>query len=316
MLPAVRHAGDFSNPAAGKSRSDITEHPLPANLAEKGRHVLQRTRTLKPVLTIAGFDPSSGAGVTADLMVFAAHGLFGLSCITALTVQSTQGVKATQPVAAEIIRDTLACLEDDMPAAGIKIGMLATTRAVDEVAEFLTSLRQRGRNVPVVLDPVLRSTSGRELLEPAGIGRMQRLLLPLVDWVTPNLDELSVLDHANGCKLEDPVAAARRLQQSCPNLNVVVTGGHLPEPVDLLVTAAGEVISIAGERIDSISTHGTGCAYSSALLSYVVLGDAPVAAVRAAKQYVAQAIRSASPIGRGIGPLRHLWPLDPAPHAK
>src|SRR5580698_8027237 len=133
------------------------------------------------VLTIAGFDPSSGAGVTADLMVFAAHGLFGTSCITALTVQSTVGVRATQPVAGEVVRATLDCLQDDLPVAGIKIGMLATAENVAAVVDFLEGIR--GQGIPVVLDPVLRSSSGRELLDAAGVVLMRERLLPLVDWV-------------------------------------------------------------------------------------------------------------------------------------
>src|SRR6185312_16489017 len=126
-------------------------------------------RTAKTVLTIAGFDPSSGAGVTADLMVFAAHGLFGTSCITSLTVQSTIGVEESHPIRSETIRATLDCLQADLPVAGIKIGMLATEEAVAAVADFLEDLRRRGEQVLVVLDPVLRSSSGRELLEPAGL---------------------------------------------------------------------------------------------------------------------------------------------------
>src|ERR1700677_1518805 len=136
---------------------------------------------MRTVLTIAGFDPSSGAGVTADLMVFAAHGLFGVSCVTALTVQSTVGVMATDPIAAEVVRSTLDCLQADLPAAGIKIGMLSTASNVATVADFLTELRGlhgQGTRVPVVLDPVLRSSSGRELLDPEGVTSLRERLLP------------------------------------------------------------------------------------------------------------------------------------------
>src|SRR5277367_5095314 len=132
------------------------------------------------VLTIAGFDPSSGAGVTADLMVFAAHGLFGTSCITGLTVQSTMGVRTTEAVSAEIVHDTLDCLQSDLAVAGIKIGMLATAANVAMVADFLEMLRGENRRVPVVLDPVLRSSSGRELLDGEGMEVLRRRLLPLV----------------------------------------------------------------------------------------------------------------------------------------
>jgi hydroxymethylpyrimidine/phosphomethylpyrimidine kinase len=265
---------------------------------------------MQTVLTIAGFDPSSGAGVTADLMVFAAHGLFGVSCITGLTVQSTMGVKATAPVSAGIVHDTLDCLQSDLPLAGIKIGMLATAENVAMVAEFLEMLRGAGRRVPVVLDPVLRASSGRELLEAEGVAVMRRRLLPLVDWVTPNMGELGVLTgHVIG-RREDLPDAARVLQAMGSELYVVVTGGELATPDDLLLPIDGEIVCLTGEKIVSGSTHGTGCAFSSALLSRVVLGDDAREAAARAKTYVSESIRTASPIGQGVGPVNHLWPLQ------
>jgi hydroxymethylpyrimidine/phosphomethylpyrimidine kinase len=264
---------------------------------------------MQTVLTIAGFDPSSGAGVTADLMVFAAHGLFGVSCITGLTVQSTMGVVATEAVGAEMVRSTLDCLEADLPAAGIKIGMLATAGNVAAVIDFLGGIRRAARRVVVVLDPVLRSSSGRELLDVAGVELLRDELMPLVDWVTPNLDELGILTGRRvGCR-DDVAEAAEVLQSRWGALNVFATGGHQNPPDDLVLAADGEVRWLPGELIDSRSTHGTGCALSSALLSRLVLGDDAFSAAVAAKEYVTEAIRSASPLGRGHGPLNHLWPL-------
>jgi len=268
--------------------------------------------TMQTVLTIAGFDPTSGAGVTADLMVFAAHGLFGTSCITGLTVQSTVGVAALTAVSAEMVRATLDCLESDVPAAGVKIGMLASAANVAVVVDFVSGLREaelRGEKerVPVVLDPVLRSSSGRELLDDAGASAMRERLLPLVDWVTPNLEEAGVLLGRSVRRREDMVEAARALQAMGSGLNVVVTGGHLDPPDDLLVSDGGEVLWMPGEKIASRSTHGTGCAFSSALLSRVVLGDEAQDAGLRAKKYVAEAIRTAAPMGKGFGPVNHLW---------
>jgi hydroxymethylpyrimidine/phosphomethylpyrimidine kinase len=265
---------------------------------------------MRTVLTIAGFDPSSGAGVTADLMVFAAHGLFGVSCITGLTVQSTIGVRETAPIPAEIVHDTLDCLQSDLPLAGIKIGMLATAANVAMVAEFIEMLRDEERRAPVVLDPVLRSSSGRELLDPEGVAVMRKRLLPLVDWVTPNLEELGVLTGHSVRGREEMADAAQVLQMMGSELNVVATGGHLDPPDDLLLPVNGEVLWLPGEKIVSRSTHGTGCAFSSALLSRVVLGDAITDAATMAKRYVAEAIRTATPMGNGIGPVNHLWPLQ------
>ena len=153
---------------------------------------------MQTVLTIAGFDPSSGAGVTAGLMVFAAHSLFGTACITTLTVQSTQGVRSTHPTAATVVQATLDCLEEDLPPAGIKIGMMATKDNASVICNYLDKHQQEHWHlpqgwIPVVLDPVLRSTSGRELLEPAGVTLMRDLMLSQVDWITPNLAELAIL---------------------------------------------------------------------------------------------------------------------------
>jgi hydroxymethylpyrimidine/phosphomethylpyrimidine kinase len=265
---------------------------------------------MQTVLTIAGFDPSSGAGVTADLMVFAAHGLFGTSCITGLTVQSTVGVRAVTAVSAELVRATLDYLASDLPPVGIKIGMLATAANVTAVSEFLSGLRVEKERVPVVLDPVFESSSGRELLDREGVGVMRESLLPLVDWVTPNLDELGVLTGRQVRRREDVEEAALELQQMGWELNVLVTGGHLNPPDDLLVTAEGERIWLPGTQVVSRSTHGTGCAFSSALLSRLVLGDGAGDAAAAAKRYVAEAIGRAAPRGRGLGPVNHLWPLS------
>jgi hydroxymethylpyrimidine/phosphomethylpyrimidine kinase len=263
---------------------------------------------MRTVLTIAGFDPSSGAGVTADLMVFAAHGLFGTSCITSLTVQSTVGVQAAHPIRPETVRATLDCLHGDLPAAGIKIGMLATEETVAAVADFLGELRGRGERIPVVLDPVLRSSSGRELLDEGGVVTLRERLLPLVDWVTPNIDELGILTGSRVAERNDLPEAARRLQGQFDGLNVFATGGHLSPPDDFLLTVDGGTWWLPGVRIDSTSTHGTGCALSSALLSGLVLGKSPYEAAIGAKIYVAEAIRTAARLGKGKGPLNHLWP--------
>jgi hydroxymethylpyrimidine/phosphomethylpyrimidine kinase len=276
---------------------------------------------MQTVLTIAGFDPSSGAGVTADLMVFAAHGLFGTSCITALTVQSTLGVRSTHPVSAEVLRETLDCLDDDLRPDGIKIGMLATEANIIEICVYLEiprgkPLESTGKStVPVVVDPVLRSTSGRELLDPAGVTALGERLLPLVDWVTPNLEELAILSGRRVEARHDVPGACRALQERITErpggqlLGVLATGGHMDPPDDFLLMPDGSSVWLAGERVSTQSTHGTGCALSSAFLSRLVLGDSPEVAARAAKLYVAGALRMAEGIGKGRGPMKHLWPL-------
>ena len=278
---------------------------------------------MKTVLTIAGFDPSSGAGVTADLMVFAAHGLFGTACITALTVQSTLGVLSTHPVSNEILSSTLDCLNADLPPSGIKIGMLSCRINAIKVDSYIRRLRLqhsgvgRGFEIPVVLDPVLRSSSGRELLDPAGIEVLQDSLLSIVDWVTPNLDELGVLTGRPVDSRGDVPAACAALQDRVAEksgghhrLGIFATGGHLDPPDDSLMMPGGEGIWLPGERVVTQSTHGTGCALSSAFLSRLVLGDASQEAAKAAKRYVSEALRTAVQHGLGRGPMNHLWLLS------
>ena len=256
------------------------------------------------VLTIAGFDPSNGAGITADLQVFAAHGLFGTACITALTVQSTQGVAAVEPVS-HLIGSTLEHLNADLPAAGIKIGMLGSVEAVRAVAGFLREFRKAG--VPVVLDPVMRSSSGARLLSEEGVAALRAELLPLVDWITPNLDELGDLAELPGESAEEALA---ELRGRFPRLHIIATGGDSDgEAVDKLLTSEGALHHFGGARIETTSTHGTGCAFSSALLSRLVLGDEPVAAVAAAKMFVRESLYLAPGLGKGRGPLNLSWRL-------
>lgn len=256
-------------------------------------------------LTIAGFDPSSGAGITADLKVFAAHGLYGVAAVTALTVQSTQGVRRVEPVSAEVLLETLDCLAGDLEISGIKIGMLATGPAVEVVSGFLA--RSGVATGRIVLDPVLRSSSGRELLSAEGLARLKDRLLPLVGWVTPNTGELAALTGVPVRSREAVADAAARLAEEYPALNIVVTGGHLEPPDDFLRTAEGNAEWFPGERIDTRATHGTGCAFSSALLARLIAEDPPARAVSAAKAYVRGAMKAAEPIGRGRGPLNHLF---------
>ncbi len=263
-------------------------------------------------LTIAGFDPSSGAGITADLKVFAAHGIYGMAAIAALTVQSTLGVWRSEPVEPGLLQETLQCLCADVHFAGIKIGMLGSAGAVGTVSTFLREIGGAVGRGRVVLDPVLRSTSGRSLLEDSGISVLREDLLTQVGWVTPNLDEIEVLTGMRPDGRESTAAAARRLQAMAAErgnaeLNVVVTGGHLARPDDLLLTATGEEYWLRGEHIASNATHGTGCAFSTALLCGLIAGAGAADAVGKAKAYVAAAMKAAYRVGQGKGPVNHLF---------
>ncbi len=273
----------------------------------------------KIVLTIAGFDPSSGAGMTADLKVFAAHKLYGMSCPTALTVQSTQGVKRVEAVSPALIIEILECLEQDVELAGIKIGMLAQADVIEAVAAWLGHYLERNGLIPVVLDPVLRSSSGKDLLAPEAVAVLRRKLLPLVTALTPNLGEALLLsgDIQSETMREDAVRAARSLLRQMHKLGaaVVVTGGHFsPEqtPDDLLMEhpdMQGQWFT--GTWVHTRATHGTGCAFSSALLCGLVQGLPMPAAVAAAKHYVHAALEAAYPVGHGHGPMHHLYAFSP-----
>jgi hydroxymethylpyrimidine/phosphomethylpyrimidine kinase len=254
--------------------------------------------------------------VTADLKTFAAHGVYGVACISALTVQSTQGVRAVEPLTPALVRQTLDCLAEDVSFSGVKIGMLGSSGVVGEVVSFLAS---RSDHIPkgrIVLDPVLRSTSGTALLDGNGVRLIREQLLSCVGWITPNIDELAILiDEPSGVLTRENVpAAATRLQLMAGllgnrELNVVVTGGHLDRPDDFFLSALGEGSWVPGEKIATTSTHGTGCAFSTALLCGLIAGQLPDQAVAAAKAYVTEALRSAYPIGKGKGPMNHLYRL-------
>ena len=264
------------------------------------------------VLTIAGFDPSGGAGVTADLAVFAAHGLYGTSAISVWTAQSTQGVAATRPADATFLLETLQVLGDDLPPVGVKIGALGEGNVARTVGKWLHGMGEGippKRHIPKVFDPVILSSSGYWLYRREDLPALLDEVLPQVNWVTPNWAELGELTGRSVQTIAAAWDAAEVLAGKYEGLNVVVTGGDQDEPMELIVEADGQRHEIPGRHVESRATHGTGCAFSSALLAGLVLGRSGVEAVRAAKQFVAEGIRRAPGVGSGKGPLDLYWPL-------
>jgi hydroxymethylpyrimidine/phosphomethylpyrimidine kinase len=260
------------------------------------------------VLTIAGFDPSSGAGITADIKTIAAHECYGVSCITAMTVQSTRGVRRVEPVEPRVIAETLQELVSDLEVAAVHVGMLGTVEAVRVVADFLSQA-----HLPhVVLDPILKSSSGADLLDVPGTQLLIEKLVPLSEVVTPNLDEAGILTGLPVTNLVQMRAAAANLH-SLGAANVVVTGGHLEKAIDLLsfTTNRGtEQEVFKADRLRSSSTHGTGCAFATALACHLAHGRGLPEAVLLSKVYVVAAIANAQPLGRGTGPLHHLYRMQ------
>jgi len=257
------------------------------------------------VLTIAGFDPSSGAGVTADIKTIAAHECYGIAAITALTVQSTRGVRRVEPVSPDILKATLEELVSDVEVAAVRIGMLGSGKLVKILTDFLAA-----KLLPnVVLDPILKSTSGADLLDRDGKSILRNNLLPLANVITPNAEEASELTGLPVVDLAQMREAATKLHGMGAKA-VVVTGGHLEKATELLSVAGKQGTEqevFRSDRLPSRSTHGTGCAFATAIACHLALGRGLPEAVLLAKAYVSAAITNAQPIGKGTGPLHHLY---------
>jgi len=258
------------------------------------------------VLSISGYDPSSGAGVTADIKTIAAHGCFGVTCITALTVQSTQGVSRVEPVSGKTVAETLATLTADVQLAAVKIGMLGSAEVAEALADFLEGRRQRN----VVLDPVITSSSGADLLDKAGVAILRDRLIRLVDVITPNVDEAAALTGVAVSDLAGMQKAAAALHELGAHA-VVITGGHLKEPVDML-SLGGKFTRYKSKKIESTSTHGTGCAFATSLACNLARGFELRDSVHVAGQYVRRAIERAYRVGKGRGPIHHLYGMREA----
>jgi hydroxymethylpyrimidine/phosphomethylpyrimidine kinase len=277
---------------------------------------------LSVVLTIAGFDPSSGAGVTADIKTIAAHGCYGVACITALTVQSTSGVVRVEAADTALITDTLVELAADFEIAAVHIGMLGSGKVVKAVADFLDGenggRRAKGSTKSVlpniVLDPILKSSSGAELLDVAGMKMLTQRLITLANVITPNVDEAQALTGIKVKDLDDMKAAAARLHEMGA-AGVVVTGGHLDKAIDLLSftsTRGVEQEVFKAEKQESNSTHGTGCAFATAMACHLAMGRGIAEATLLAKTYVAAAISYGQALGKGTGPVHHLYRMNEA----
>ncbi|MFZ0758889.1 MAG: bifunctional hydroxymethylpyrimidine kinase/phosphomethylpyrimidine kinase [Candidatus Sulfotelmatobacter sp.] len=264
------------------------------------------------VLTIAGFDPSSGAGVTADIKTIAAHGCYGVACITAMTVQSTAAVRRVEAVDPVLVAETLAELAADIPIAAVHIGMLGSAKVVRAVAEFLGQRPGKAKLPNIVLDPILKSSSGADLLDAPGTRLLLEKLIPLADVITPNVQEAAVLTGLKVTDLDEMRAAAAKLHHM-GSAALVITGGHLEKAIDLLsfTTRRGvEEEVFKADRLQSNSTHGTGCAFATAMACHLALDRGLAEAALLAKTYVTAAIAAGHPLGRGTGPVHHLYRMS------
>jgi hydroxymethylpyrimidine/phosphomethylpyrimidine kinase len=263
------------------------------------------------LLTIAGFDPSCGAGVAADLKTFAAHNCYGVAAVTALTVQSTQGVVSVHATPAATLRAQLDALAEDATLAGVKIGMLANRANALAVAEFL----DKYKFAHVVLDPVSRPTAGdTELLDAAGLKFVRDELLKRASVITPNIPEAEFLTGIEVKDLAGMKAAGQKLLEMGARA-VVVTGGHLDKPIDVLCEGT-EVEMFGGDHVRTPNTHGTGCTFSSAIAAQLASGQQLREAVILAKAYVTKAIEKSYQTGKGAGPLNQLFRFHQEPPAR
>lgn len=255
---------------------------------------------MKTVLSIAGSDCSGGAGIQADLKTIAAHKLYGMSVITALTAQNTTGVFGIEATSPDFVARQIDCVFEDIVPDAVKLGMLVSGETILAVAERLREYRAKN----IVLDPVMLSTSGHHLLAPDAVQSLTELLFPLASVITPNLAEASALCGFAIAERNDMERAARRLAQEIP-AGILLKGGHLSDCADDLLLYQGEAYWYRAERIDNPNTHGTGCTLSAAIACRLAQGHDLTQAVALAKAYLTVALRAGLNLGHGSGPLCH-----------
>jgi len=262
------------------------------------------------LLTVSGFDPSCGAGTVADLKTFAAHGCYGVAAITSMTVQNTQGVEAVNNTPSAELRGQLEILVKDCEIAAVKIGMLGNRGNAVVVGEFLDA----PKFAHVILDPVMKSSSGTELLDAGGVKYVATELMKRASVFTPNVPEAEVL---TGLEIKDVFAmeaAARKLVEMGAQA-VIVKGGHMERAVDVVFDGS-ELVQLGGDRVKTENMHGTGCTFASALTAQLAAGRGLIEAATLAKAYVTKAIEKGYPIGKGRVPLDHFYRLKIEPLAR
>lgn len=259
---------------------------------------------MKHVLTIAGSDCSGGAGIQADLKTFAAHGVFGMSVITAVTAQNTQGVFAVQDILPAIIGKQIDAIFDDLTVHAIKIGMVSQQDTILCIAEHLSQWKAQ----QIVIDPVMVSKSGYDLLQPAAKEALIQLLLPLATVTTPNIPEAEIITGMTISTLEEMEEAAARIFQMGPQY-VLLKGGHLAGQATDILYDGNSFTHFHAKRIVTKNTHGTGCTLSSAIAANLANGLPIIQAVQEAKEYITTAIEHALSIGKGVGPTHHFYTL-------
>lgn len=259
---------------------------------------------MKKVLTIAGSDSCGGAGIQADLKAFSANGVYGMSVITAVTAQNTQGVFAVEDISPRVIEKQIEAIFDDIEVDAVKIGMVSKIETIQVIARNLRKYRARN----IVVDPVMISKSGFDLLAPEAKEALVRVLLPLADVTTPNIPEAQVITGMTITSLREMEKAAALIQQMGPR-NVLVKGGHLQEEAVDVLFDGQTVKHFRSPRVPTRNTHGTGCTLSSAIAANLAKKLPVEEAVAVAKEYITTAIEHSLSIGKGVGPTHHFYTL-------
>lgn len=259
---------------------------------------------MKNVLTIAGSDSCGGAGIQADIKTFSAHGVYGMSVITAVTAQNTVGVFAVQDVDKEIIREQIKCIYNDIEVSAVKIGMVSKIETIQVIVEELSKYKAKN----IVLDPVMISKSGYNLLKSESKEILINKLIPIATIVTPNLLEAEIILGTHINNLDEMINAAKEIYNKGPQ-NVLIKGGHLESDATDVLYDGNEIYLLNGERIEVKNTHGTGCTLSSAIASNLALGYNVKNSVEKAKEYITIAIKNSFSIGHGVGPTHHFYKL-------
>ena len=257
---------------------------------------------IKKVLTIAGSDCSGGAGIQADLKTMLANGVYGMSALTALTAQNTVGVTGIENVSPHFLEKELDAVFTDIFPDAIKIGMVSEKELIEVIAEKLTQYKPGN----VVLDPVMVATSGAKLLEDDAMEVLKEKLFPLIDLLTPNIQEAEALIDIEIKTAEDMVRAARKIGEDY-SFAVLVKGGHSVNDANDLLYNHGNIKWYKGQRVNTENTHGTGCTLSSAIASYLAKGENMEMAVKKGKTYLTKTLKKEINLGKGSGPLNHGW---------
>jgi hydroxymethylpyrimidine/phosphomethylpyrimidine kinase len=258
--------------------------------------------TPKRLLVIAGSDSSGGAGIQADIKTATAFYVYTMTAVTAVTVQDTKSVHAIHAIPANVVRDQILTCLNDIGADAIKIGMLGSSTVAKAVAD---ALRKKARNIPIVLDPVLASTSGKSFLDAGAVATLKSRLLPLATLVTPNIPEARQLAGMRGSKRRDAEAAARALMAQGAKAALIKGGHSTRATIDDVMVWEGGVEIYAYPRVATRHTHGTGCTLSTAIACGLAQGLSLPVAVGRAREYVQTAIETAPGLGKGHGPLNH-----------